>query len=143
MNELSLIELETFRSLALQNSIELLAEAELLFQHKKFARTYTLAHLSSEELAKLPILAAHGVNLVNGQTISWKRLDEKLRSHETKLKGLLFVDLLGTGTPQRRKKREAAIGAKELRPPIGRLVGERRGNLYICLFFFRAYINGS
>lgn len=96
MNELSLIELETLRALALQNSIELLAEAELLFTNKKFARTYTLAHLSSEELAKLPILAAFGVNLVNEETISWKRLDEKLRSHETKLKGLLFVDLLGT-----------------------------------------------
>ena len=94
---LSLSEIESLRALALQNSAELLAEAELLFQYRKFARTYTLAHLSSEELAKLPILAAYGVRLVNGKTISWKALDEKLRSHTTKLKGLLFVDLLGTG----------------------------------------------
>lgn len=97
MHVLSLPEIETLRAFALQNAAELLAEAEILFQHKKFARTYTLAHLSSEELAKLPILAAYGVNLANGKTINWAVLDNKLRSHETKLKGLLFVDLLGTG----------------------------------------------
>jgi AbiV family abortive infection protein len=97
MNALSLPKIEALRALALQNSAELLAEAELLFQHKRFARTYTLAHLSSEELAKLAILAAYGVRLVNGETISWTKLDEKIRSHMTKLKGLLFVDLLGTG----------------------------------------------
>jgi AbiV family abortive infection protein len=103
MNALSLSEIEFLRALALQNSAELLAEAELLFHHKKFARTYTLAHLSSEELAKLPILAAYGVRLINGKTISWKELDEKLRSHTTKLKGLLFVDLLGTGIDPKAK----------------------------------------
>ena len=96
MNALSLSEIEALRALALQNSAELLEEAELLFQHKRFARTYTLAHLSSEELAKLPILAAYGVRLAKGKTISWTKLDEKLRSHAIKLKGLLFVDLLGT-----------------------------------------------
>ena len=100
---LSLSEIESLRALALQNSAELLAEAELLFQHKKFARTYTLAHLSSEELAKLPILAAYGVRLVNGKTVNWKQLDKKLRSHKTKLKGLLFVDLLGTSIDPKAK----------------------------------------
>ncbi len=103
MKALSLPEIEALRTLALHNSAELLAEAEILFQHEKFARTYTLAHLSSEELAKLPILAACGVRLVNGKTISWKQLDEKLRSHTTKLKGLLFVDLLGTGIDPKAK----------------------------------------
>lgn len=92
---LSLAEIEALRAFALQNSAELLADAELLFQHGRFARTYTLAHLSSEELAKLPILAAEGVRLAKGATIDWNELDTKLRSHPTKLKGLLFVDLLG------------------------------------------------
>jgi AbiV family abortive infection protein len=95
LNALSLPEIEGLRTLALQNSVELLAEAELLFLHKKFARAYTLAHLSSEELAKLPILAAYGVRLANGDTVNWTQLDDKLRSHTTKLQGLLFVDLLG------------------------------------------------
>jgi AbiV family abortive infection protein len=81
----------------LQNARELLAEAELLFEHRKWARAYALAHLSSEELAKLPILAATGVRLVNGVTINWKDLDSRLRSHSAKLKGLLFVDLFDKG----------------------------------------------
>lgn len=81
MNALSVAEIEALRALVLQNAGELLAEAELLFQHKRFARTYTLAHLSSEELAKLPLLASVGVSLVNGGTINWKKLDKKLRSH--------------------------------------------------------------
>lgn len=98
MQALSLSEIESLRSLALQNAKDLLEEAELLFQHQKFARTYTLAHLSSEELAKLPILAAHGVRLMRGTSISWKGLDKDLTSHATKLKGLLLVDLIGTGT---------------------------------------------
>lgn len=97
MNVLSLPEIEALRALALENSIELLAEAQLLFKHKKFARTYTLAHLSSEELAKLPILAVYGVRLANGRTITWAEVDKRLRSHTTKIKGLLFVDLLDTG----------------------------------------------
>ncbi|MBI3432684.1 MAG: AbiV family abortive infection protein [Hydrogenophilales bacterium] len=98
MNALSLPEVENLRALVLENASELAEEAELLFKHKKFARTYTLAHLSSEELAKLPLLAAVGVNLVNGDTINWSQLDARLRSHSAKLKGSLFVDLLGTNT---------------------------------------------
>jgi len=97
MQALSLSEIESLRSLALQNAKDLLEEAELLFEHQRFARTYTLAHLSSEELAKLPILAAHGVRLIQGKSISWKKLDKDLTSHATKLKGLLLVDLIGTG----------------------------------------------
>ena len=95
MNALSLPEIQALRALVLENASELAEEAELLFEHGKFARTYILAHLSSEELAKLPLLAAVGVSLLNGATINWERLDERLRSHKVKLKGLLFVDLLG------------------------------------------------
>jgi AbiV family abortive infection protein len=97
MKPLSLSDIETLRGLILQNARELLAEAELLFEHRKWARAYALAHLSSEELAKLPILAATGVRLVNGVTINWKDLDSRLRSHSAKLKGLLFVDLFDKG----------------------------------------------
>ena len=95
MNVLSVQEIEALRVLVLENARDLLGESELLFQHKKFARAYSLAHLSSEELAKLLALASTGVILVNGGTINWKKLDEKLRSHTAKLKGLLFVDFLG------------------------------------------------
>lgn len=95
MNTFSLLEIESLRALILENASELAQEAELLFNHQRFARTYTLAHLSSEELAKLPILAAVGVELSNNSTINWKHLDKRIHSHSAKLKGLLFVDFLG------------------------------------------------
>lgn len=97
MHVLSLPEVEDFRALVLENAAELLEEAELLFKHKRFARCYALAHLSSEELAKLPLLAEVGVNLINGAAIDWKQLDRRLKSHEPKLRGLLVIDLVGTG----------------------------------------------
>lgn len=104
MNELSITEIESLRALVLQNSGELVIEAEILFGHRKFARAYTLAHLSSEELAKLPILAWIGVILLKGESINWKKLDERLRSHSAKLKGLLFVDFLGTSVDSTTKE---------------------------------------
>lgn len=96
MKALALPEIENLRALILANATELLAEARLLFEHGRFARTYSLAHLSSEELAKLPILAATGVSLAKGEAVNWKKLDDHLRSHTAKLKGLLIVDLIGT-----------------------------------------------
>lgn len=95
MKALALPEIENLRALILANATELVAEAELLYEHRRFARTYSLAHLSSEELAKLLILVATGVRLAKGEAVNWERLDKHLRSHTTKLKGLLLVDLLG------------------------------------------------
>ncbi len=97
MKTLSLQEIEKLRVLVFDNAKELLEEANILFTKGKYARAYALAHLSSEELAKLPILATAGIDLANGATIDWKKLSVKLRSHEEKLKGLLFIDFLGKG----------------------------------------------
>lgn len=96
MNPLSVLEVENLRALVFENASELLAEAKLLFDHDKYARACALAHLSSEELAKLPMLAGVGVALLKGHPIDWKKFDKKLTSHSAKLKVLLFVDLLGT-----------------------------------------------
>lgn len=107
MNDLSITEIESLRALVLQNAGELVVEAGILFDHRKFARAFTLAHLSSEELAKLPFLAWVGITLVKGESIDWKKLDKRLRSHRTKLKGLLFVDFLGMSVDQTTKEIKA------------------------------------
>jgi AbiV family abortive infection protein len=96
MNPLSLPQVEILRALVLENAAELLAEAELLFGHQKYARACALAHLSSEELAKLPMLAGVGIGVLKGDSIDWKKFERRLSSHSAKLKVLLFVDLLGT-----------------------------------------------
>ena len=95
MNPLSIAEIENLRALVLENAAELLAEARLLFEHDRYARACALAHLSSEELAKLPMLAGVGVRVLRGQMIDWKRFEKRLTSHLAKLKVLLHVDLLG------------------------------------------------
>ena len=136
MNELSITEIESLRALVLQNSEELVVEAEVLFSHQKFARAYALAHLSSEELAKLPILALAGIALVKGASINWKMLDERLRSHSAKLKGLLFVDLLGTSvdpTTKEIKVHQETISMVELFNALKNVslyAGVYQGDLY-------------
>ena len=96
MKNLSIGEIEELRKLILENAEELSEEASILFNNKKYARAYTLSHLASEELAKLPILSKLALDLINGKDVNWKKIDKKLNSHTEKLKGLLFSDLLGT-----------------------------------------------
>ena len=83
--------------------MELLAEAKLLFEHEKYARACALSHLSSEELAKLPMLAGAGVRLCKGPEVNWEKFHKKFSSHAAKLKILLSVDLLGTTIDPTRK----------------------------------------
>ena len=96
MSPLSIEEVERLRALVLENASELLAEARLLFEHQKYARAYALAHFSSEELAKLPMLAGVGIDLLKGHSIDWNKFEKKLGSHAAKLKVLLAIDFLGT-----------------------------------------------
>lgn len=96
MKPLTIADIDNLRTLAFENACELIEDAELLFGHKRYARSYTLAHLASEELAKLPTLALAAMDLTNGISVDWKKLDEQLRSHCSKLRGLLFLDFLGT-----------------------------------------------
>jgi AbiV family abortive infection protein len=96
MNALSLPEIENLRALVLENATELLDEAKLLFEHERYARACALSHLSSEELAKLPMLAGVGVRICRGLEVNWPKFHKKFSSHAAKLKILLSVDLLGT-----------------------------------------------
>jgi len=112
MQALSIQEIEALRKLVLENAFELYEEAEILFQHKKFARTYALAHLASEELAKLLMLASVGVRLANKETVDWKRFDKQFNSHPTKLTNLLFVDFIGKDVDVTKKDR--AVGNQNL-----------------------------
>ena len=96
MHALSLFQIENLRALVLENATELLAEAKLLFEHEKYARACALSHLSSEELAKLPMLAGAGMRVCKGIEVNWDNFHKKFSSHAAKLKILLSVDLLGT-----------------------------------------------
>jgi len=56
MKPLSSDQVEIARVQILENATSLLQESNLLFENGLFARSYTLAHLASEDMVKIPML---------------------------------------------------------------------------------------
>ena len=98
MKEYTINEIDVLREHLLENARELIDESGILFSAKHYARAYTLAHLSSEELSKIPVLVKVAADLILGNVIDWKKLDKDLRNHQVKLKTILTQDFMGTGT---------------------------------------------
>lgn len=88
MKRLSVDQIEEARIKLLANAKSLFSEAELLFDHGFFARSYTLAHICCEELAKIPMLAGAGLDLENGDEVDWGKLAKRLTSHVEKIKAV-------------------------------------------------------
>lgn len=82
--------------LILQNALSLLEEAQLLFGHGFFARSYTLAHLASEEIVKIPMLVRAVMDEMAGIPYDWRKLERKLTSHIKKIDAAHFHDYLNT-----------------------------------------------
>jgi AbiV family abortive infection protein len=93
INNYKVSDLENAYRLIYENAIELLEEAEILFEHKKYARAFTLAHLSSEELSKLPILYRVATQVHFKQKVNWKEVNKDLRNHEGKLRRKMMLSL--------------------------------------------------
>ena len=74
------------------NARELLEEAELLFNNRHFARAFTLAHLASEEIAKIPSLIEAAIDLSKGKIPNWE--DADLRKHPQKIKRGLNMEII-------------------------------------------------
>jgi AbiV family abortive infection protein len=55
MNPLTITQLHAIQDAVVENAEELIADAELLQQHGRFARAFSLAVLACEELAKSPM----------------------------------------------------------------------------------------
>lgn len=87
-------EVEEACEVALANAKDLLAEAELLYEHEMCARAFLLAHIACEEVGKLPVLIYAAVGERIGHEVDWKRIDRVLRSHSAKMKQVLFMDSL-------------------------------------------------
>jgi len=94
MNKFSIKEIEKTRIKFLNNARELLEEADLLSENKKFARAYSLAHLACEELAKIIMVSRVAYEVARGKNIDWKRVNRRLRNHKEKIKDILALDFL-------------------------------------------------
>jgi AbiV family abortive infection protein len=70
-------------NLFFQNASELVEGAKILFAAKRYARAFSLAVLSLEELAK-PVWLLNAVFFEKGDQEAWRALWIVLRSHEAK-----------------------------------------------------------
>jgi AbiV family abortive infection protein len=77
--------IESGRIKILENAKELIEEAQILYEHQRYARTYALSHLAFEELAKIPILAAAPERIKTEDEYSWTKVHKKLIKHGPKL----------------------------------------------------------
>ncbi|WP_350547011.1 AbiV family abortive infection protein [Pseudoalteromonas sp. 5-MNA-CIBAN-0065] len=82
----SLNQIDEYMLALIVNARELLRESEVLFENKAFARSYTLAHIAREEIAKCKILYAAGRRLASGIEVDWKLTMKRLRDHKSKLR---------------------------------------------------------
>lgn len=86
MTALSFGKLEEAYIFVYENAKELLEESRLLYENKKYARSYTLAQFAHEELAKLPIIYQEATISFFKEPHDWKDFHKRLRSHESKNK---------------------------------------------------------
>jgi AbiV family abortive infection protein len=86
LTALSFSKLEEAYIMVYENANELLEESRLLFEHKRYARCYSLAQFAHEELAKLPIIYQEATRAFFREEHDWKNFYKRLRSHESKNK---------------------------------------------------------
>lgn len=86
MTALSFGKLEEAYIFVYENTKELLEEARLLFENKRYARAYALAQIAHEELAKLPIIYQEATRSFFKEGHDWKNFHKRLRSHDSKNK---------------------------------------------------------
>jgi AbiV family abortive infection protein len=86
-------ELFAGRKETLQNAIDLIEDAELLFSSGRYARAFFLAQIATEELGKYVLIVSSAIDAVHGP-FSWKQFYQDYRSHKTKTSKLLFFENL-------------------------------------------------
>lgn len=66
------------------NARDLIADAEVLAEHGRYARAYALLHTACEELGKFAMLEIGASGLFRGKPPQWKRFWQRFRSHDSK-----------------------------------------------------------
>ena len=84
MRPLSVGEIEEARAGVLENSRELVQEAELQLSTRKHARAYALARLACEEMAKIPMVVRAATDSLRGRKADWAKVDRRLHNHSEK-----------------------------------------------------------
>lgn len=83
-NQLKVEDINNISRKVYENAHELLEEAELLYNHEKYARAHACAQFSIEEFGKLPMLLTVATQISIGDKVNWKDLNKRLRDHKRK-----------------------------------------------------------
>lgn len=76
------------------NASDLLAEADMLFDGKRYARAVALAHFAMEEMGKVVSLISLAVESAIGNEPAWAAAEKAWSSHDTKFQLFHMIDLV-------------------------------------------------
>jgi AbiV family abortive infection protein len=82
---MTVAEINELRAALIENSISLIADADLLYVNGRYARAYALSVLATEEISKLPVLISCLEELAEGIQPNWDHIAKFLTSHPRKL----------------------------------------------------------
>lgn len=100
MNEkIEISEIKRGIELSIQNSFELIEDAEILFEKKKYSRAYTLSQLALEELGKSIMLYDfyNKLQMDKRNEIDFKLFRKNFRDHRMKTFESIVINLLMKG----------------------------------------------
>ena len=112
---LMLSDTSTYQDLVLKNAADLITEAELLYGHSHFARSFFLSIIAVEETSKVLMLIECAKKIAAGESQDWSKVHEMLNSHPAKLK----VNLLEFRS--RRLGGMPAVGGAEYKDALERV----------------------
>lgn len=97
--KITITEIKNGIELSIENSLELIEEAEILFKCNKYARVYTLTQLALEEIGKSILLFSvyHKLQGAKRKEIDFKLLNKNFRNHRDKTFEVIFIDLIIKG----------------------------------------------
>jgi len=76
------------------NAADLLAEADILFDAKRYARAVALAHFAMEEMGKVVSLISLAVELAIGDEPDWATAEKAWSNHDLKFELFHVIDLV-------------------------------------------------
>lgn len=96
MNKISPIKIFRGRKKVLQNVLSLYEDAKILYKSKRWARSFFLIQIATEELGKYCILISSTISAIHG-SLDWKEFRARFKTHKEKtMQILLFEDFKET-----------------------------------------------
>ena len=79
------------REKALKNALELYEDAKMLFDAEKWARSFFLIQIATEELGKYGIIVTSTISAIHG-SLDWGRFWRRFKNHKNKTRHILLLE---------------------------------------------------